>query len=156
MKKLNFLRAVLVMILLTVIYVAIFIMPEIAEGLALKYRDFSSYKNFFLIIVYISLVPVGLIIYSTFKLLNIIEKERKFDRKAIREFDIIKYSSAIGAFLYLVTLLLVIIKRVPISAAMISLLIAELGFLALAMISSIIKKLYTLAVELKEESDFII
>lgn len=39
---------------------------------------------------------------------------------------------------------------------MISLLIAELGFLALAMISSIIKKLYTLAVELKEESDFII
>lgn len=99
MKKLNFLRAVLVMILLTVIYVAIFIMPEIAEGLALKYRDFSSYKNFFLIIVYISLVPVGLIIYSTFKLLNIIEKERKFDRKAIREFDIIKYSSAIGAFI---------------------------------------------------------
>lgn len=156
MKTENILKIIIVVLVLIITAIAVFIMPQMAENMANTYSEFAKLRYPGLIVVYISLIPLYIAIIETWKLLKMAEAKEVFSESSALSLDRIKYCTASIFVLYTISVLILLVLRVPFSAAYLTLIIAGLAMIAVAMFASVLKKLLLIAINYKTENELTI
>ncbi|MDO5717804.1 MAG: DUF2975 domain-containing protein [Tissierellia bacterium] len=156
MKSEKILKLLLLAIVVLITTIAVLIMPDMANTMAVDYQNFSSLKNPGLIILYISLIPFYIMIFEIWKLLKMVEGHEMFSISAVKSLDKIKYCSACIFAIYLLVLIYLLCIRIQFSAAYLTIIVTSLAALAGALFSSILKKLLLIAIDYKTENDLTI
>lgn len=156
MKSESFLKFVLVSLVIYISLIVFLVVPSMAEKMALSYSDFSALKVPGLVLVYLSLIPFYYASVEVWKILKMVEEDRVFTSKATKSLDAIKYAATVDALIYTFALFGLAVLRLPFSSAYLTVIIACLGAIAIALFSSLIKKVMLKAIDYKEENDLTI
>lgn len=156
MKIENILKIILVALVVVITTIAIMIMPNMAEQMARTYVEFANLKVPGLVLIYLSLIPLYIAIFETWKLLKMAEDKEVFNESSAKSLDRIKYSTGSIFIMYSIATITLITLRVPFSAAYLTLIIAGLAMLAISLFASVLKKLLLIAINYKTENELTI
>lgn len=131
-------------------------MPIVADFMSSEYKDFSFLKLPGLVILYISVVPFYMAIFEIWKLMDMVIADEVFTNKAVDSINKIRLCAFVIFILYAVCLLILILLRVPVSSAYLTIVILDLSALSFATILTVLKKVLIKTVEMKEENELTI
>jgi hypothetical protein len=149
-----FLKGVLVIIGLIVLALCIFSFPDVGRGLSLEFPK-VPYLQYFIVILYGSVVPFYFALYQAWKLLVYIDKNTAFSTASVQALRTIKHCAAVICFLWLAAMPWIYgIAEVDDAPGLIlfGLFIAGAP-LVVAVFSAVLEKLVRNAMEIKSEND---
>ena len=154
--KEKILKLILITLTILITLVAVFLMPNLAQLMARSLSDFSFLKKPGLIIIYLSLIPFYICMVQGWRLVDLVYVQEIFSEKAISSFNIIRICSLIIFLIYSLSLIILVLIRVPFTTAYLAISILLLASLAFSLTISLVIRLVKIARDYKEENELTI
>ncbi|MGN9164522.1 DUF2975 domain-containing protein [Tissierellaceae bacterium HCP3S3_D8] len=153
--KLNILRISVILILIIILCVLVFWLPNIANPFEKSALEFAHMKLPLLIGMYFTGIPFLIAVFNVFKLLKLIEKDAVFSMNSINYLSIISKCSISEIILYFVGIIYLYVNGVMHPKILLGVLIMFTAFIIYVFIE-ILKELLLKAVEIKAENELTI
>ncbi|MGD7044842.1 DUF2975 domain-containing protein [Jeotgalibacillus proteolyticus] len=158
MKKgtIHFLKAVIIMIAVTILLLCVFLLPQQAENAAHQAPEFASLQYPVLFGLYATVVPFFLALYQAYKLLDLIADRRAFSSSSAAALGWIKSSAFAIMLIYMAGMvMLAIMSALHPGIALVGLVIL-FACLTIATFTAVLQTLLKDALTLKSEHDLTI
>lgn len=153
--KLNILRISVILILIIILCVLVFWLPNVANSFEKSALEFAHMKLPLLIGIYFTGIPFLIAVFNVFKLLKLIEKDAVFSMNSINYLSIISKCSISEIILYFVGIIYLYVNGVMHPKILLGVLIMFTAFIIYVFIE-ILKELLLKAVEIKAENELTI
>jgi hypothetical protein len=152
-----FLRAVLVIMGLILLALCIFAFPHVGPGMAAEFPSVSYLKYAFLT-PYAAALPFFFAIYQSWKLLNLIDKNRAFSELAVKSLRAIKYSGVAMALVFFASYPFAFaIADADDAPGLVVMWLLVIGApLVVSVFAALLEKLLQSAIDIKSENDLVV
>ncbi|GGP16380.1 DUF2975 domain-containing protein [Oceanobacillus neutriphilus] len=148
-----FLKAIVILIGLTVLTLCIFLLPWLANDTAKMFPEYAYLKYPVLIGLYVTAIPFFIALYQAFRLLNRIDNNTAFSEFSVKALNNIKYDAMIISFIYIIgAVFLLIVNALHPGIALIGLTII-LASAVIAVFAEVLQRLLRNAIDMKSEND---
>lgn len=150
-----FLKFVVVLMVLPVLALCVFLLPDIAEYFAELNPTLNFLQYPFLIGLYVTAIVFFAALYQTLKLLSYIDKNESFSELSVKSLRNIKFCAiTISAFYVVFMPLLYLMAEVDDAPGIILIgMVIIFGCMAVAVFAAVLQKLLKNAIDIKSEND---
>lgn len=154
--KEKILKLTLALIGILITAVALILMPYLASTMARSLKSFSFLRLPGLALIYLSLAPFYISLFQGWKLVDLVYGQEIFTHRAIGSLNIIRRCTFLIFVLYFLAFCFLLVLRVPMTSAYLTIMILALAALAFSLSLSILIRLVKIAKGYKDENELTI